>query len=197
MTFHLVVRRLHLYLAMFLLPWFFVYGLSSAPFSHPDYFEKRFSGRPMWTTRFDRPYEIAIPPNGDLERVGAQILRDAGLEGAHGVYRPNPREVHVFWHTFWKSARLIYYPEQKRLLAEDRRFRWDHFLTGMHARGGFEQSGFLNDAWAVLVDVVQIGILLWIASGLYMWWKIPHTRRWGWLALSGGMVLFVVFLMTL
>jgi hypothetical protein len=82
-------------------------------------------------------------------------------------------------------------------LAEDNRFRWDRFLTGVHARSGFDQESILDDSWAVLVDFVCLGILIWIASGLYMWWQIGHVRSWGALALSGGLISFLVFLLGL
>jgi hypothetical protein len=55
----------------------------------------------------------------------------------------------------------------------------------------------LNDAWGVVVDIVCIGILLWIASGLYMWWKLPKTRAWGYAALGGGLLCFAIFLIAL
>ena len=80
---------------------------------------------------------------------------------------------------------------------EDRRFRWDHFLTGMHARGGFEQEGILQRSWSVVVDLVSLAMIVWVASGLYMWWELPGQRRWGWLAIVGGVVSFLLFTMRL
>ena len=37
MTFSHVNRRVHLYLGLFLLPWLFMYGLSSVPFAHTPF----------------------------------------------------------------------------------------------------------------------------------------------------------------
>ena len=91
---------------------------------------------------------------------------------------------------FTKDA---YVTDRKVLRAEDRRFRWDHFLTGMHARGGFDQEGVLSDSWSVVVDLVQFGILLWIASGLVMWWELRAHRAWGALAAIGGLATFLWF----
>jgi len=185
MSFHRVVRRLHLYLGLFLLPWFLLYGVSSVLFSHGRYFEGLYNdGKPNWTVRFDRPYAIDIP-------------QDAGLRGAFGTYRPNGREFHVYVYDFWSATQLKYYADRGRLVAEDRRFRLDHILTGMHARGGFTQSSFLDDAWAVTVDLACLGMIAWIASGLYMWWKLSQTRAWGTFALAGGVTLFAVFLFVL
>jgi hypothetical protein len=76
---------------------------------------------------------------------------------------------------------------------EDRRFRWDSFLTGMHARGGFEQEGVLQKSWSVIVDLVCVAIVLWIASGLYMWWGLSGSRGWGWAAIAAGCASFALF----
>lgn len=90
-------------------------------------------------------------------------------------------------------AQLKYYADRKQLTVEDRRFRWDHFLTGRHARGGFEQEGLLVRSWRVVVDLVCLAIVLWIASGLFRWWGLPGSRRWGWIAIAAGTLSFVVF----
>ena len=193
MSFQLLVRRIHLYVAMFLMPWFLVYGLSSVPFSHSDWFRES----PQWTVRFDRPYDLPVADGANLREVGARILRDMDLKGGFGASRPRAREISVYRFDFWSATRITYFLDQKRLVAEDRGFRWASFLTGMHARGGFEQHSFLDDAWAVTVDVVCVGFLVWIASGLYMWWQLRQTRSWGFLALGGGIASFVVFLFRL
>ena len=196
MTFSHLNRRTHLYLALSLLPWFLMYAASSAVFSHSQYFEDldKAKGLPLWTTRFDRHYEIQVPDSGDLRPLGARILADNGLSGSYGVYRQGPDQLNVYIYTSIRSTQLKYFVKERRLVAEDRRFRFDHFLTGLHARGGFEQDGFLNKLWGVVVDLVCLGFLLWIATGLSMWWKLKQTRAWGWVALVGGFVSFALFL---
>ena len=68
----------------------------------------------------------------------------------------------------------------------------------MHARGGFENRQIpLSIGWSIIVDVVCVGCIVWIASGIYMWWKIGSARAWGWLALGGGTVVFTLFLIGL
>jgi hypothetical protein len=196
MTFYFITRRLHLYLALFLLPWFFMYGVSSIPFSHGAMFQSIY-GQPRWTVKFDRPYEIEVPEDADLKAAGKRILSENGLEGTYGVHRAKPNQLNVYLHSFRSATRITYFVDQKRLLAEDRQFRWDHFLTGMHARGGFQQDSALNDAWGVAVDIVCVAMLIWIASGIYMWWKIRPTRFWGAVALGGGPFSFLVFLTAL
>ncbi len=196
MTFNHFTRRLHLYLGMGLLPWFFMYGISSYVFNHGQYFEEQFKARgvPLWKTRFEKPYDVPVPEGKELKELGARIMKDSGIEGSFGTYRQNENQINVYAHTFWWSTQIKYFVKEKKLVAEDRAFRWDHFLTGMHARGGFDQDSALSDLWAVLIDLVCAGMLLWIASGLYMWWKITPVRGWGWLALLSGLATFGIFL---
>jgi hypothetical protein len=196
-TFHLN-RRIHLYLGLMLLPWFLMYGISSIPFSHAEYFQERdrAKGLPDWIPRFERDYDIEVPTEGTLRPVGARIMADTGLQGAFGTYRAGPDQVNVYVYSFWKSTQVKYRVREKKLIAEDRRFRWREFFTGMHARGGFQQGG-LQNLWSVVVDLVCIGMALWVVTGFVMWWRLQARRFWGWLALAGGTVAFSVFLLRL
>jgi hypothetical protein len=193
MTLNLLLRRTHIYLALFLLPWFAMYGISSLPFSHPEWFKPP-QGEPERTVRFDRYYQITMPQTSDLRETGTRILQDNGLQGSFGVYQPNPQRLNIYLFSFWSATEITYFIDQKRLLAEDQPFRWSSFLTRLHARGGFEQESPLNDAWGMLVDFVCLGFLVWIGTGLYMWWQLQPTRLWGSLALGSGFVVFVLFL---
>ena len=124
-----------------------------------------------------------------------RVTRKAGLlaaVGGAGLFAFN-----VYAYSFWQSTQVKYFTDRKVLTAEDRRFRWDEFLTGMHARGEFEQAGILPTSWSVVVDLVQVGILAWIASGLWMWWELRGHRRWGVVAILGGTLSFVWFTMRL
>lgn len=199
-TSHLL-RRLHLYLGLALLPWFLMYGISSLPFAHNRYFENRDAakGLPLWTMRLERSYEAPVPAGQEeLREFGRGILREVGLKPVNfGVYRQSPTRLIVNTYSFLESIRVIYASDRKWLTVEDRRFRFDQFLTGMHARGGFEQDGFLSDSWGVMVDIVCLAMIGWILTGYYMWWGIPGHRRWGTVAIIAGVGAFVVFTLRL
>jgi len=199
-TFDKINRRTHLYLGMFLLPWFLMYGVSSIVYSHHDIFNKSYQeGVVDWSPLFERKYHKDIPAGADKRAVGSQILRDNGVvwDDSWGAYSPNDREFIVYMFNFWSSQRLTYFTKEDRILAEKKRFRWDHFLTGMHARGGFGQEPLLTDAWAITVDLVMMAILTWIASGLIMFWGVRRSRMWGLLAVGGGVISMLVFLLAM
>ena len=195
MTFAHLNRRTHLYLGMALLPWFLMYGLSSIPFAHTAFFERRDAARglPMWTLRATHTVDLPVSEDPrELRALGAALLRQAGVSaGSFGVYRQTPTQLNVYAYSFRHSTQLKYYIDQQRMTVEDRRFRWDQFLTGMHGRGGFEQEGLLDRSWSVIVDLVCAAILLWIATGLYMWWGLPASRAWGWVTIAAGATTFV------
>lgn len=201
MTFPQINRRTHLYLGLFLTPWVLMYGISSIPFSHNDFFEERDKalGLPLWKKTFEGPYDLGpIPESGPLKPLGARIVKDFHMEdSSYGAFRQSPKQINIYVHTFWKSTQFKYFVEEKRLTAEDRRFRWEHFLTGMHARGGYEDGRFFPTAWAVVIDLVCLSFLVWIASGFYMWWSLPALRKWGWVAVLSGGLSFAYFLIRL
>jgi hypothetical protein len=201
MTTSLFIRRLHLYLGLSLLPWLFMYGVSSIPFAHNPFFQQRDEAKkiPLWTLRLQRPFDAPVPDDHlALRELGRRILKEVGVEGPNfGVYRPNRNTLNVSSYSFLKSTRVIYAVDQKKITVEDRRFRFDQFLTGMHARGGFEHDGVLQNSWGVLVDIVCVAFLLWVATGLYLWWGLPGQRRWGWVAIIAGAGLFALFTLRL
>ena len=201
MTYSHLNRRVHLYLGLALLPWFLMYGVSSVVFSHGSFFERRDAagGLPLWTLRLERSLDVAVPDDpGQLRQIGETLINVAGIHGmSYGVYRESPTQINVYAYSFWQSTQVKYFTDRRALTVEDRRFRWDEFLTGMHARGEFEQEGILPTSWAVVVDLVQFGILVWIASGLWMWWELRGHRRWGVAAILGGTLSFAWFAMRL
>ena len=48
-----------------------------------------------------------------------------------------------------------------------------------------------------MIDLVCLAFLIWVASGLYMWWSLPGLRRWGWVAVLAGLASFSLFLLRL
>ena len=136
---------------------------------------------------------MPVPEGPDLKALGDRIMKDTGLQGSYGTYRQSANQINVYVYSFWKSTQVKYFIAERKLLAEDRRFRWDNFLTGMHAQGGFEQGGYRN-LWALVVDLVCLGMLLWVVTGLVMWWSLPFARWWGWLAFGSGLAAFGLFI---
>jgi hypothetical protein len=175
-----------------------MYGLSGVAFVHGGLVATVLGTKGMKATRplFERTYDVPIPPEADLAKLGDRILLDTGLTGLHGTHRQSENQINVYVYTFLRSTQFKYFIKEKRLVAEERNFRLDNFLTGMHVRSGF-RGGFLDDLWAVIVDIVAVGMLGWVASGLFMWWQLKSKRWLGLLALGSGLLTFIVIVFNL
>jgi len=196
MTFNLANRRLHLYLALALLPWFFIYGFSSIYFSHGRAIQDAFpSDQPNWTTRSEATLPIEIPDEGDLRDIGKSALADLDLSGPFYIGRRG-FGFQIYRVTFLHHIRITYRSERQSLIVEDKRFRWDHFFTTLHARGGFQEGEILHNAWSTIVDIVCFSILLWAATGIITWWQLPLQRKWGVIALGSGCITFTLFMLS-
>lgn len=182
-------RRVHLYLGLFLTPWLLMYGISSFLISHHAWF--RSDQQPAWQSLFEKEYQRPIPTQADLREVAHEILKDCNLEGAFWVERPRPDELRINRFRFWDETRLVYSISKQRLQAEHQSLRWDQVILRMHFRGGFLQPTLWDDLWAVLVDVACLGILAWVGSGLFMWWRLTRLRTWGTLAIGTGLLSFL------
>ena len=212
MTFSHFNRRLHVYLSLGLLPWVLMYGISSYFFAHPDvgrgWYGDRMQWSPIAVAADQLPADIAFPERGAppeimrpfvrrvLETVGWSELRDSA---SYGGYHTSPKQISIFVYRFLEQRQVKVDIETRRLVTEQKHFRWDHFFTGMHSRGGFHNDGVWNFVWAIVVDISSIGFLLWVATGLYMWWTLGArtAKAWGWVALIGGVASFTLFLMKL
>jgi hypothetical protein len=189
MTFGHFVRRAHLYVGLFLLPWVIMFGVSTIPINHQ-------TPEPAnWTRIGEHAFDAPVPDAADnLRPLGRQMMNAAGIEGGYWIYRLNPKQVQVGHPDFLSPTRLNYFPQEKRLIVERRAFSLRPFLSAMHTRGGYDMDSTWDTAWAVFVDIVCVGLILWIASGIYMWWGLPSTRRWGWLAIGAGVLCFGVII---
>src|SRR5262245_41951417 len=120
-TFDKINRRTHLYLAMFLLPWFLVYGLSSVVFNHPMWFAR---GPYQWYVLMDREYTLPPVPDDMLRPIAEKILKDSGFSGQFAVLRNSEGNIQVNQNRFLDNTQLIYNPQTSRLVVRREVFRW-------------------------------------------------------------------------
>ena len=92
----------------------------------------------------------------------------------------------------WSLIEYVRLVEPQKLKAERQRMKVPQAVLRMHFRGGYGQPDFWSKFWGLLVDVACVGILIWIASGLIMWWRLQALRAWGAVAVCGGILSFVV-----
>ena len=197
---NLIFRRTHLYLGMVLLPWMVMYAVSTIYYNHGrmSHGERGRLGAPEWVLAWEKDYATDIPSTDEALRATARrILDEHGLNGAFGVLRQGQR-LTINVPSFLRPTRVSYDATQKKLRAETRKESTSgEVLARLHTRVGYGRGGgFLHLVWAVMVDAFCVTTFVWIATGLYLWWKLPGTRGWGFVALGGGVATIAVLLAT-
>lgn len=198
----LLIRRAHLYLAMLCLPWVVMYGVSSAAFNHPGWLPQAPSlfdtSGPEWTQVGSWTANVDFPDGEAPREAAGELLAIAGLDAdMFAAFRVAPRRVQVEVQSFWRNQRLTYEMDEGLLVYHTAPKYPQQILTDMHARAGYERGVPSASVWAFMVDLVAIGFLGWVLSGLYMWWQLPRMRGWGALALGSGFAVFAAFLLLL
>ena len=198
-TFDKLNRRAHLYLGLFLMPWLLMYGLSSFIVIHHTWFPTDRPGSELLLeTAYSRPVNLQGANNSPELRAAAQgILKESNLEGAFWADKPNPDTLHIERFSFRESISLIYSAKDQTLKAERQSIRLSRLPQEMHFRGGYLQPGLGNTLWGLLVDIACVSILIWVASGLIMWWRLTRLRTWGAIAVCGGILSFALLVWTL
>jgi hypothetical protein len=194
-NFDKINRRTHLYLGLFLMPWLLMYGVSSFIIIHQSWFrpDKEPVGEPLFEKEYTRP----VSDQEDPRAMAREILKDCNLEGAFWANKPDATTLLIDRFSFWASTRLTYSIKDQKLKAERQRMRPSQAVVRMHFRGRFGQPTFWDKFWGLLVDLACVGIIIWIASGLIMWWRLPRPRAWGAIAACGGAGMFLLLLWTI
>lgn len=198
-SWNLLFRRAHLYLGLLLLPWMLVYALSTVYFNHRETFAGLRAADPQWFQLWEKDHPLAALPAADdttaVRETAQRILAEHKLGGAFFARRAGQR-LNINVPDFWHPRRLTYDFTTQKLRAEQKRFAWVEVLARLHERTGYGAGGVLNNLWAVAVDTYCVASLVWIATGLYLWWKLTAVRRWGWVAICSGLATIIALALT-
>ena len=186
-----------MYLALFLAPWVLMYAVSTIVMNHREFFQAAYGGQPVaWETERELTYQISFPANMQAEAAGSQILASLGLDGFHQVRRANDTGIYTIQrYDLLSPRRITYDPGASRLKIERQVFRAPVLLERMHRRRGYQEGRGADNLWAFTVDLMIATLVFWAASGLWMWWELRSTRKWGALCASAGLGLFTLFLL--
>lgn len=194
-----LVRRVHMYLGLFLAPWMFMYAASTAVMNHREFVQSFYTTKtPARTLERELNYSRAFPSETTPEMMGEAVLRDLGLEGTHRVSGGREGKPLVIdrQHVF-APRRITWDAGNGQLTIEREQFRGPVFLERMHRRRGYQQPYALEDTWAFSVDLAVTAMVFWALSGLWLWWELRPTRIWGTASALCGLALFVLFLAVL
>lgn len=186
-----------MYAALFLAPWLLMYAVSTMVMNHRSLFVKRNAPapKPLGKER-EVSYQGSFPENADARMMGRQILASLDLEGAFNVRREGAAVV-ISRNDMLSPRRITITPQDGKLVVERMPNPPHSFLERFHRRRGYDTGYVVDTVWAATVDLFIVAMILWALSGLWMWWEMKVTRRYGAVALAVGVVLFAFFVVTI
>ena len=194
-----LVRRTHMYLALFLTPWIVIYALSSFIFNHFAWFS---GGKPLapFETVAELPYDAVFSDDVTPREAGLQILRDLDREGAFWVGRNQSLEADRFTVNRNRAIgpeRIHHHPKEKKIVIERQQTTPESLLVGLHLKHGMGHPGVAANVWGFIVDLVVVAMVFWVLSGVWMWLGIKPARWWGALSGAVGFGMLILFLLTI
>jgi hypothetical protein len=198
-----LIRRTHMYLALFLTPWLLVYALSGFILNHRTWFfpvstPGHEAAPPPFEKMGERAYDVVFSDDADPRMIGAKILEDVGLAGSFNVQGDGRQPKLVIMRSTASAAyRVTYLRPEKKVQIERQQFNAPMFLNRTHFRHGYTQPFAPSIAWAVIVDLVIVALVFWVLSGLWMWWEIKPARAWGAVFGLVGAAVFALLLFTI
>jgi len=192
----LIIRRVHMYLGLFLVPWMVMYALSTLAMAHRPFVASFYPTKnPKLTLERELDYSRTFTAGATAQERARQILQDLGLEGRHSVSRVKEGEPLVInrLHALF-LRRITFDPKTNKLTVQREDFRGLTFLERMHRRAGFQDPYVVENTWAFTADLAVATLVFWALSGVWLWWELRPTRLWGGLCIVLGIVLFATFL---
>jgi hypothetical protein len=198
-----LIRRTHMYLALFLTPWLVIYALSGFVLNHRLWFFPAPTGGHdapalAFEKMSEREYDAVYSDDADARMIGAKVLEDVGLPGSFNVQGDGRQPRLVFMrNTATAVYRVTYLRPEKKVQIERQQLNVPMFLNRTHFRHGYTQAYAASITWAVMVDLVIVALVFWVLSGLWMWWEIKPARAWGAVFGLAGAAIFALLLFTI
>jgi hypothetical protein len=194
-----LMRGLHLYTSMFLVPWMVVYAVSAFCINHSGWFVEK--GQPA--QKWESVRETAFTPDAgfptDPEEQVAALLAAVDMEGPYRIMGvPDAIQLTILrisvpghYRVTWQRTRNHVVIDRLKPASLYSSVNNLHFLIG------YGQSSWLVWIWAVIVDAVTISTVIWVISGIYLWARRRRKRLLGGLCLGAGCLLFLVLVILL
>jgi hypothetical protein len=173
-----------------------MYALSTLVMTHRDWVLSFYPTKnPALITEREMDYSRTFPADTTPQEMGRKILHDLGDDGTCRVSGGREGKPLVIYRQHpLRTRQVTFDPKAGKLQIQREEFRALTFLERLHRRRGYEQPYALEDTWAVSVDLAVVAMMFWSLSGIWLWWEMGPTRRWGTVSLGMGVALFALFL---
>lgn len=194
-----LMRALHLYTGLFLVPWMMVYAVSAFMLNHSTWFVGPPGVGPKWepVREVEFPIDDKFPQEPDQQ--ARAILKHLDLAGAYRITGNTAGSPMVIYRSCASGLYQVVWNRQPSRLVVQRYGPPSFYMlvNNLHYQHGYDLDGVAYRTWAIIVDVVTISTVVWIISGIYLWVRRPRKRRLGGVCLAAGLLLFVGLVLAL
>ena len=185
-------RKLHNYLGLYFLVFLWLFAVSGLVLNHSTWSLAQF-----WKARAESTAERQIvgPAVTDDAAIAADLMRQLGIGGEVNETRRSPRgerfdfQVVKPGRVFRVEARL---DSSKARVTTTRLNAWGavdalHKFTGVKLGDPAQtRDWLLTKIWSFAMDALALGLVILVASGLYLWLRLADRRGPGLVALALG-----------
>jgi hypothetical protein len=186
-----VLRKIHLYTGFALLAFVLMYFVSGYVLIHDNFFPR---SKPVETTR-DEP--VPASRGASPEEFSARLQQQFGLPGKR---QPPQRKKDGSWKfEFFRPGLLhevIVPPAGDRVQIKRSEFGTTQTLVGFHRLHGYG-GGWPYDVWMVLFDLASFSMIVFAATGIYLWYRLTKRRALGWACLGASFTFALVTILYL
>ena len=194
--YHSLIRSLHLYLGLFIIPFVLIFAISVLIFNHQAFINRvnPVKTLPVVKTKLNR-----ITYEGDNLETAKDILKELNIMGEinfisrndHFISFPvNTPGLRIFIKVDIHTDSVFISPKYEGPL---RATTFLHSMPGPHNVKVRGNSDFIK-AWRVLADAVVYLLLFLTVSGVLLWYFIKSERNAGLYAIGLGLLFFTCIL---
>jgi hypothetical protein len=168
----------HLCTALFCLSFLAMYGVSAVQLAHRT-----------WIRVNDDVTEthLALPPGlAGARAVASELMLRHGIDGELVTVFETPAGVNFRIQRPGTLFQMRYQPAGGETAVIVRRGGIGRVLNALHGAAGMWHGFAPMNAWAAVLGLVSLGLLLLGATGFYLWLRNPKERVAGILLLTGG-----------
>jgi hypothetical protein len=193
-------RRLHFYLGLYFIFFIWLFSISGLVLNHG-----KWPFADFWPEREETSstHAIAIPvADGDLEAARA-LMSQLGIVGEVNSTERDPTGQEFKFQVTRPGQTVNVEADFAARSAEVKEIRvnaWGvmsalHHFTGVSMDDPERQRDWwLTTLWSIAMDAIALGLVLLVASGLYLWYRLKRKRALGLVAIAAGLACCGFFL---
>lgn len=193
-------RKLHYYLGLYLLLFLWLFALSGLLINHPKWNAAKF-----WSRRQETVSErsLSAVPGGSDDQQASAIMAELAIVGERSDIRRDSTGARLEFQVVRPGRNYRVAADlsaHRATLTEIRLDRWGamdamHKLTGVRLDKQQEHRDWLlTRLWSIAMDALAVGLIVLVATGIYLWLRLGTKRMSGSVALTLGVIGCALFL---